>query len=60
MAPGYPKDKEVISGMRKDCNLYIEINIEKCMKDGIKFFESKNKVILSAGSDGYIPRVYLQ
>ena len=57
MAIGYPKGSEVISGMRKSCDLFIEIDVEKAMKDGMQFFESKNKVILSAGVDGFISRV---
>ncbi len=59
MAIGYPKDHEVISGMRTTCDLFIEIDVEKAVHDGIKFFESKNKVILSSGLDGTIPRVSL-
>jgi len=57
MATGYPKENEVVSGMRENCDLYIEINLERCLKDGMKFFESKNKVILSPGIDGVISRV---
>jgi len=57
MATGYSKKSKVVSGMREDCNLHIEINLERCLKDGMKFFESKNKVILSPGIDGIISRV---
>ena len=60
MAIGYPKSGEVISGMRTTCDMFIEIDIEKAMKDGIEFFESKNKVVLSSGINGVIPRVHMQ
>ena len=56
-APGYPAQGEVLSGMRKSCDTYIEIDMEKAMKDGIQFFVSKNHVILTPGIDGILPRV---
>jgi len=60
MAIGYPKENEVISGMRKSCDLFIEIDVAKAMKNGMIFYESKNKVVLSSGFDGIIPRVFLK
>jgi 2'-phosphotransferase len=57
-ACGYPDSNQVISGMRKTCDIYIEINIEKAMKDGIKFYVSKNNVILSSGLEGVIEPIY--
>ena len=54
-APGYPKDGSIISGMRKTCDLLIEADIEKSMKAGIKWFRSKNNVILTSGNEeGYL------
>lgn len=41
-AIGLPGDKLVISGMRGTCDIYIEVDMEKAMKDGIKFYESAN------------------
>jgi 2'-phosphotransferase len=38
LAPGY--SNEVISGMRKNCNLFIQIDLEKAFKDNIKFYKS--------------------
>lgn len=38
LAAGYKN--EVISGMRKSCNLFIEIDLEKAFNDNIKFFVS--------------------
>lgn len=40
---------KVISGMRTSCNVLIYIDIEKCLKEGIKFYRSTNSVILSSG-----------
>jgi 2'-phosphotransferase len=57
MAPGYPSDGQVISGMRGSCNLYIEIDMAKAMADGIKFYLSKNNVILSDGIAGTFDKV---
>lgn len=57
MAAGFPGEGEVISGMRQSCNMIIEIDLPSALKDGISFFESKNKVILSAGINGVLPRV---
>lgn len=59
-APGYPKiDGMVISGMRSSCNTYIEIDMEKAMSEGVKFYLSENNVILSNGINGILPRVFL-
>lgn len=35
----------------------IEVDIEKSMKDGIKWYRSQNNVILSSGINGAIERV---
>lgn len=52
-AIGYPEDKEkVISGMRGNCQIFIELDIERAINDGMKFFLSTNKVVLSSGFDG--------
>jgi len=53
------KKGEVLSGMRKSCDTYIELDIKKAMSDGIKFFESRNNVVLTPGIDGIIPKVDL-
>ena len=34
-AIGYPGDKEVISGMRKTCDILIEIDLELAERNGI-------------------------
>jgi RNA:NAD 2'-phosphotransferase (TPT1/KptA family) len=40
---------QVKSGMRRDCNVLIYIDVEKAMKDGCPFYVSSNDVILSPG-----------
>ncbi|KAL4512893.1 hypothetical protein ABPG72_017578 [Tetrahymena utriculariae] len=59
-AIGYPGDKEVISGMRKTCDVYIEIDIVKAIKDGIDFFISKNNVVLTSGINKVLPPQYFK
>jgi 2'-phosphotransferase len=49
--------QKVKSGMRQDCNLVVKINMELALKDGYKFFKSRNDVILIEGD---LPAKYLQ
>jgi len=55
-----PGGKRAISGMRKDCDLAIWLDLKKALQDGIPFYVSpKNGVILSPGNDeGCIPSKY--
>ena len=46
--------------MRKTCDVYIEIDMFKAMKDGILFFISSNNVILTEGIDGTLPPQYFK
>lgn len=47
--------RRVISGMRNNSQVLIYIDLEKALKSGVKFFLSKNEVILSEGNkDGVI------
>lgn len=49
------------SGFPPYCDMVIEINLEKALKDGIKFYKSENDVILSPGNSfGCIPKEYFQ
>nr|XP_026696061.1 uncharacterized protein LOC100186294 isoform X2 [Ciona intestinalis] len=48
-APGLPN--EVVSGMRKSCEVAIYINMTQALKDGFKFFQSSNQVILTEGDE---------
>ncbi|CAL1613625.1 unnamed protein product [Knipowitschia caucasica] len=49
LAPGLPGEKGVISGMRKDCDLAIFIDVTKALSDGLQFFWSDNGVLLTPG-----------
>lgn len=58
-APALPEGKP-ISGMRGSAEVVIEIDMEKAMADGIKFYVSVNGVILSEGIDGILPPSYFK
>lgn len=57
---GYKKEDHVLSGMRNNCQVYIELNAIQAHHSGIKFFVSKNKVILSPGIDGVISSKFIK
>ena len=60
-AAGEPGDQGVISGMRSSAQVFIYIDVEKAMIDGIKFYKSANNVILSPGNaDGFILPKYFK
>lgn len=59
-AIGYPGDQEVISGMRNTCEIFIEIDLELAVRNGIKFFISQNKVVLSKGINGAISPLFFK
>lgn len=50
-ASGEPGEKDVVSGMRSSSKVLIYIDLEKALEYGIKFFLSRNKVILSEGDE---------
>ncbi|XP_072164200.1 tRNA 2'-phosphotransferase 1-like [Diadema setosum] len=50
-AKGEPGADGVISGMRKSCEMMIFLDLQAALEDGLKFFVSKNGVILCPGSD---------
>merc|ERR1712025_525503 len=50
--------KNVISGMRKSCELLIYINLRAALKDGVPFYVSANNVLLSPGINGVLPPRY--
>ena len=55
-----PGEGEVISGMRKSCNLYVVPDMEKSMNDGVKWFISSNGVILTSGNEeGFLLFVFI-
>lgn len=45
--------------MRPNCNARVYINVQKAMDDGIKFYESKNGVVLTPGVDQVLAPKYL-
>ncbi|KAK1559524.1 hypothetical protein Q3G72_015365 [Acer saccharum] len=57
---GLPTDGEVISGMRRDINVLIFLDVRKALEDGMKLYISENKVILTEGFDGAVPVKYLE
>jgi 2'-phosphotransferase len=59
-AIGLPNDPNVKSGMRKSSQVFIYINTEKAMQDGMVFYRSKNDVVLSDGIEGIIEPKYFE
>lgn len=60
MATGFPNDKTVISGVRSSADVFILIDMEKAMKDGIIFYRSANGVILTSGVNGILEPKYFK
>ncbi|XP_005913399.1 tRNA 2'-phosphotransferase 1 [Haplochromis burtoni] len=59
LARGLPGEDGIISGMRKDCDLAVFIDVPKALADGIKFFWSENDVLLTEGdAEGKIQPKY--
>ncbi|XP_009595140.1 uncharacterized protein LOC107808788 isoform X2 [Nicotiana tabacum] len=57
---GLPTDGEVISGMRRDVNVLIFLDVRRALADGMKLYISDNKVILTEGFDGAVPVKYFE
>ncbi|XP_023729257.1 uncharacterized protein LOC111876934 [Lactuca sativa] len=57
---GLPTDNEVISGMRRDVNILIYLDVRKAIKGGMKLYISDNKVILTEGFEGVVPVKYFE
>lgn len=47
-------------GMRSNCDLYIYIDVERALDDGIIFERSSNGVILTKGQEGVLPATYFK
>ena len=60
LAKGLLGEKGVVSGMRRDAEVFIWVNVHEAIKGGLTFYESTNGVILCGGKDGdgIIPRAY--
>ena len=58
---GYNDENHVKSGMRLNCEVFIEINTQMAFFNGFEFFLSKNKVILCPGNEeGYLPLEFVK
>ena len=58
---GYNDENHVKSGMRLNCEVFIEINPQYAFFNGFNFFISKNKVILCPGNEsGVLPVEYIK
>ena len=58
---GYNDENHVKSGMRLNCEVFIEINPQYAFFNGFDFFISKNKVILCPGNEsGCLPLKYIK
>lgn len=55
----FSKGLDFICGLRKSAEIYIYIDFEKAKRDGLKFFESENEIILCAGNnEGIVEKKY--
>ncbi|KAJ6939734.1 hypothetical protein NC651_006029 [Populus alba x Populus x berolinensis] len=57
---GLPADVGVISGMRRDVNVLIFLDVKKALEEGMKLYISDNRVILTEGFDGTVPVKYFE
>ncbi|KAK9143367.1 hypothetical protein Syun_012767 [Stephania yunnanensis] len=57
---GLPSDETIISGMRRDVNILIFLDVRKALEEGMKLYISDNKVILTEGFDGVVPVEYFE
>lgn len=61
LAKGKLDDTQIISGLRKNAQLHIYIDLAKALEDGIQFHESDNGVVLTRGNDeGYLEPKYFK
>ncbi len=58
-ASGLLSDPNVISGMRKNCNVFIYLNISKALSNGLEFYLSENGVILTRGDENGFVKIDL-
>ena len=60
LAKGLLGEKGVVSGMRRNAEVFIWVNVHEAIKGGLTFYESTNGVILCGGQngDGIIPPAY--
>ena len=53
-------ENKVLSGLRKNIDILIYIDLIKCLNDGIKFYISSNNVVLSSGINGVMESKYFK
>ena len=59
LSEDFPGSKNVISGMRNNCQIAIYIDIKLAIKNGLRFFRSSNNVILCPGNEnGYLEATF--
>ena len=60
LAKGLLGEEGVVSGMRRNAEVFIWVNVHEAIKGGLTFYESTNGVILCGGQngDGIIPPAY--
>ena len=59
-APQWQGHRQIISGMRNTCDVFVQADVEKSLKDGVKWYQSSNKVYLTAGFNGALPLKYFK
>lgn len=59
-AAGYPGEGQVISGARASCSVFIEIDMNSAINDGLKFYVSDNNVVLTSGIHGFVSPKYFK
>lgn len=57
---GYKEEEHVKSGMRQNCQVYIEINAIQAYYNKIPFFISRNNVVLTPGIEETLPIQYFK
>lgn len=51
---------EIWTGVRKDCEVLIYIDLDAALHDGIEFFISENNVVLTSGVNGFLAPKYFK
>jgi 2'-phosphotransferase len=60
-ATGLPGDDSVVSGIRHNSTVYIFVDIQQTLKDGMLWYFSENGVVLTSGINGKVnPKYFLR
>jgi 2'-phosphotransferase len=59
LAQGIPGDN-VMSGMRSSSQIFIFVDVQKALDDGVLFYLSANGVVLTDGNEGFLSPIYFQ